>query len=49
MFILRQRQEKALKRNEDLYMAFMDLEKAYDRIPTEVVFWCLRERVYRRR
>ena len=25
-------------------MAFLDLEKAYDKVPTEVVYWCLRKR-----
>ena len=33
IFILGQRQEKALEGNDNLYMASMDLEKAYDRIP----------------
>ena len=41
---MRQLQEKRLEGNQKLYCAFIDLEKAYDRIPREVVFWCLRKR-----
>ena len=44
IFIVRQLQEKRLEGNQKLYCAFIDLEKAYDRIPREVVFWCLRKR-----
>ena len=44
IFIVRQLQEKRLEGNQKLYCAFVDLEKAYDRIPREVVFWCLRKR-----
>ena len=44
IFIIRQLQEKKLEGNQKLFCAFLDLEKAYDRIPREVVFWCLRKR-----
>ena len=44
IFIVRQLQEKKLEGNQKLYCAFIDLEKAYDRIPREVIFWCLRKR-----
>ena len=33
MFIVRQLQEKHLTANKPLYMAFVDLEKAFDRVP----------------
>ena len=44
IFILRQRQEKMLEGNKIMYTAFIDLEKAYDRVPREVLYWCLRKR-----
>jgi len=39
IFILRQVQEKIL---EGHYWTFVDLEKACDRVPREVLYWSLR-------
>ena len=40
IFILRQLQEKNLAKQKFLYFAFVDLEKAFDRVP-KVVWWAL--------
>jgi hypothetical protein len=43
VFIVRQIQEKFRAKRKQLYYAFVDLEKAYDRVPREVVRWALRK------
>ena len=44
VFVLRQLQEKMLEKQKKMHVAFLDLEKAYDRVPRDVVYWCLRKR-----
>ena len=41
IFILRQLQEKYLTKLRKLYMAFLNLEKAFDRVPRKVLWWAL--------
>ena len=43
IFILRQVHEKYLGKHKDLYFAFVDLEKAFDRVPRKVLWWALRK------
>ena len=42
ILIVRQVQERFLEKKRDLWMAFVDLEKASDGVPREVVWWALR-------
>src|SRR5580692_7598626 len=37
IFVIRQVQERFLEKKKDLWIAFVDLEKAFDRVPREVL------------
>ena len=41
MFILRTIQEEYLAKQKNLYMCFVDLEKAFDKAPWNVVEWAM--------
>ena len=43
IFVVRQLQEKYLAANKRLYMAFVDLEKAFDQVLQKVTWWALRK------
>ena len=43
IFVVRQLQEKYLTANKRLNMAFVDLEKAFDRVPWKVIWWAPRK------
>ena len=44
LFILRRMQEEFRKREQKLYMCFVDLQKAFDRVPRKVMEWALRKK-----
>ena len=48
LFILRRMQEEYRNKGKNLYMCFVDLEKAFDRVPRKVMGWAMRKKVYRR-
>ena len=43
IFIFRQLQEKHLAKNKNLYVAFVDLEKASDSVSRKVIWWAMRK------
>ena len=45
IFILRQLQEKYCQNKQKLYHIFVDLEKAFDKVPRRVVEWALRKQL----
>jgi len=41
IFIVRQMQEKFRAKGKKLYIGFVDLEKAFDMVPNEVIRWAM--------
>ena len=44
IFMVRQMQERYLSRKKCLYFCFVDLEKAFDRVPRRVIEFALRKK-----
>ena len=43
IFIVRRMQEEYQKKDKKLYMCFVDMEKAFDRVPRKVMEWAMRK------
>jgi len=44
IFIIRQMMEKYEMAEKRFYMAFVDLDKTFDRVPGAVIWWALRRK-----
>ena len=43
IFVLRQIREKYIRKNRNLYFAFVDLEETFDKVTRKVLWWALRK------
>ena len=44
IFIVRRMQEEYQKKDKKLYMRFVDMEKAFDRVPRKVMEWAMKQK-----
>ena len=44
LFVVRRMQEQYRDKKKKLYMCFVDIEKAFDRVPRKVMTWAIRKK-----
>ena len=43
-FVIRRMQEKYSEKKKKLYLCFVDIEKAFDRVPRKVMEWAMKKK-----
>jgi hypothetical protein len=43
IFLIKQLMERCREQKKDMHMIFIDLEKAYDKVTTNVMWWALQK------